>query len=167
MKRNFRFGCMADHVCRTLLLVGLALGLVGVMSAQTDTGRVTGTVADTTGAVIPGASVTLTNVDTGAAQSATSGADGNFNFSAVTRGNYKVAAVKDGFQTTQQSFTLQVSQVQTIEFHMAVGGASTTVEVTNAAPVVDLSTSSTGEVIAGRQVTELPLNGRNFTQRLC
>jgi len=47
---------------------------------------------------------------------------------------------------------------------MAVGGTSTTVEVTNAAPVVDLSTSSTGEVIAGRQVTELPLNGRNFTQ---
>src|SRR5882757_2269957 len=91
MKRNFRFGYVADYVCVALLLVGLMLGLTEVMSAQTDTGRVTGTVADATGAVIPGASVTLTNVDTGAAQSATSGADGNFNFSAVTRGNYKVA----------------------------------------------------------------------------
>ncbi len=132
--------------------------------AQTDTGRVTGLVSDPSGAVIPGSTVTLTNTDTGAVQTATSGPDGYFNFSAVIRGNYKVEATMQGFSKTSQRFTLQVSQVQDVIFHLNPGSESTVVEVTDAAPAIDLSTSSTGEVIAGRQVTELPLNGRNFTQ---
>ena len=164
MKRHPRFGLTADHLCRTLLLIGLALGLTGVMKAQTDTGRVIGTVADSSGAVIPGASVTLTNTDTGAKQTVTAGADGNFGFSGVVRGPYRVEAGNTGFVTAAQNFVLQVSQVQTIAFHLEVGSANTVVEVTDAAPIVDLSTSSTGAVIAGRQITELPLNGRNFTQ---
>jgi hypothetical protein len=141
----------------------LILGVSGTGHAQSDTGRVTGTVADTTGAVVPGTTVTLTNTDTGAAQTATSGDDGLFNFAAVTRGNYKVTATREGFKSVSQNFTLQVSQVQTIEFKLPVGGTNETVEVTDAAPIVDLSTSSVGEVVAGRQITELPLNGRNFT----
>jgi len=164
MKSNSRFGPIAGYVCRTLLLIGLAFGLAGVMRAQTDTGRVTGTVKDTTGALVPGATVTLTNTDTEAKQTRTADSDGSFSFAGVVRGSYKVEASSSGFVTASQSFVLQVSQVQTIEFHLTVGSASTTIEVTDAAPLVDLSTSSVGEVVEGKQITELPLNGRNFTQ---
>lgn len=132
--------------------------------AQTDTGRVIGVVTDSTGAIIPGSTVKLTNIDTGAVQTVAAGQDGNYSFAAVTRGNYRIEASHDGFQTTAQNFQLQVSQVQAVEFHLPVGESSQTVEVTDAAPLVETSTSSIGEVVQGRQVTELPLNGRNFTQ---
>ena len=149
---------------RTFLLIGLAFGLAGVMRAQTDTGRVIGTVADTTGALIPGATVTLTNTETGVVQTRTAESDGTFAFAGVVRGSYKVEGASQGFVTASQSFVLEVSQVQTINFRLTVGSSGTTIEVTGAAPLVDLSTSSVGSVVQGRQVTELPLNGRNFTQ---
>jgi hypothetical protein len=150
---------------KNLLLSIVCLLLVSGLSlrAQTDTGRVTGIVTDPTGAVVPDTTVKLTNTDTGATQTLTAGSDGNFTFSAVPRGNYKVEASHAGFQSVNQAFVLQVSQVQTVEFKMPVGASSETVEVNDAAPVVDLSTSSTGSVIEGKQVTDLPLNGRNFT----
>ncbi len=135
-----------------------------VARAQSDTGTVAGTIEDASGAVLPGSFVKLTNVDTGAVQTTTASGQGNFNFAALPRGNYRVQASHDGFQTTAQTFTLQVSQTQSLEVKLTAGAAATEVEVTDAAPIVDLATSSTGEVIAGRQVTELPLNGRNFTQ---
>src|SRR5882757_5263976 len=147
-----------------MLLCCLMVFGSGVMDAQTDTGRVTGTVADSSGAVVPAASVKLTNTDTGAVQTVVSGDDGNFNFAAILRGRYRVEASHDGFASAAQSFELQVSQVQTIAFHLNPGVVNTTDEVTDAAPVLDLATSAIGEVVAGRQVTELPLNGRNFTQ---
>jgi Carboxypeptidase regulatory-like domain len=165
MKRYFRHEHTTHHFFfRTLLLIGLALGLTGVMKAQTDTGRVVGTVADSTGALIPGATVTLTNTETGVKQTRTAGSDGSFVFTGVTRGSYKVEGSSQGFVTAVQNFVLEVSQVQTIDFQLTAGASDTTIEVTGAAPLVDLSTSSVGAVVQGRQVTELPLNGRNFTQ---
>jgi hypothetical protein len=161
MKKQTNFGRVTRAICTAVAIIGLITGLA---HAQTDTGRVTGTVTDTTGAIIPGATVTLTNKDTSAVQTLTSNDQGFFSFAGVPRGNYTVDASKDGFSKLEQNFVLQVSQVQTIEFHMQVGGSNTTVEVTDAAPLVDLATSSIGEVVEGRQVTELPLNGRNFTQ---
>ncbi len=146
------------------LLLALVAGSTRFAYAQTDTGTVTGTVEDTSGAVLPGTTIKLTNADTGAVLTATSSGDGNFSFPALPRGNYRVEGSHDGFQTTAQNFNLQVSQTQAITLHLAAGGASTVVEVTDAAPLVDLASSSVGEVVAGRQVTELPLNGRNFTQ---
>ena len=135
-----------------------------MIKAQTDTGRVVGTVADSTGALIPGAIVTLTNTETGVKQTRTAGSDGSFVFTGVTRGSYRVEGSSQGFVTAVQNFVLEVSQVQTIDFHLTAGASDTTIEVTGAAPLVDLSTSSVGAVVQGRQVTELPLNGRNFTQ---
>ena len=144
-------------LCCLLFLPGLDL------RAQTDTGRVTGIVTDPSGAVVPGTTLKLINTDTGVTLTVTAGNDGNFTFSAVPRGNYRVEASHTGFQSISQSFALQVSEVQTIAFKLPVGASGETVEVTDAAPVVDLSTSSTGAVIEGKQVTDLPLNGRNFT----
>jgi hypothetical protein len=132
--------------------------------AQTDTGRVVGTVADSTGAFIPGATVKLTNTDTNVVQSRTTGSSGEFTFPAMPRGHYSIEGSMSGFNAEVQRFQLEVTQVQTVDFKLATGSQSTTVDVTDAAPVIDLSTSSTGEVIQGRQVTDLPLGQRNFLQ---
>ena len=141
------------------------LSLCGATSfAQSDNGRVFGTVTDPTGAIIPGAKISLTNTETGAALTQTSGDDGTFTFPSVPRGNYTIEVSRDGFQPLTQSFTLAVSQVQEIVPQLQLAGATTTVEVTDVAPLVESATSSIGEDIRGAQVTELPLNGRNFTQ---
>ncbi len=156
------------QLARAAVTVSFALTapvlLPSLLLAQSDNGRVTGTVTDTTGAAIPNAAVTITNVETSAAQNATADASGSFNFPALPRGSYKVTATMAGFDTATQTFDLQVSAVQTVSFKLAIGGTTQTVEVTSEAPLVDAATSSIGEVIEGRQVTELPLNGRNFTQ---
>ena len=146
------------------VLAAAIAGAPATLHAQSDTGTVTGTVEDATGAILPGSTVRLINTDTGAVLLATAKDDGNFSFPAQPRGNYRIEASHDGFQTLAQLFTLQISQTQTVELKLNAGAAATVVDVTGAAPIIDLATSSTGEVIAGRQVTELPLNGRNFTQ---
>jgi hypothetical protein len=158
-----RRSSFASNLLPLPLLLCLAFLAGPIVRAQTDTGRVTGIVTDPSGAVVPGSTVKLINTDTGATLTLTAGSDGNFTFSAVNRGNYRVEAAHIGFQSVNQTFILQVSQVKTIELKLPVGTSSVTVEVTDAAPVVDLATSSTGAVVEGKQVTDLPLNGRNFT----
>src|SRR5580704_5361003 len=156
------------NIYQTLLIVFAILGLTFLLTgngrAQSDTGRVTGTVTDSTGALLPGAAVTLTNTATGVIQTATSGSDGDYTLAAVTRGNYTVAGTAKGFETVSQTFELQVSQVKTADLQLKPGASGVTVDVTDAAPIVDVSTSSTGEVIEGRQVVDLPLGQRNFLQ---
>ncbi|HEX3435462.1 MAG TPA: carboxypeptidase-like regulatory domain-containing protein, partial [Pseudacidobacterium sp.] len=131
---------------------------------QTDTARIQGTVLDQANAAIPNATITLTNTDTGAILTATTDGSGNFTFTALVRGNYSAQVQASGFTSQTQKLTLEVSQVQALNFHMQPGEVSTSVTVTSAAPIVDTTTSSTGAVIQGRQISELPLNGRNFTQ---
>ncbi len=162
MQEIFKIAQASRALFLTLLAVFILATASTVASAQSDTGRVTGFVADSTGAVIPGASITLSNVDTGAVQTRTAGSDGSFTFPALTRGNYKIESSMTGFSSSAQNFVLQVQEVQTVNFQLSAGSQSTVVEVTGAAAVVDLSTSSTGEVITGRQVVDLPLGQRNF-----
>ena len=131
---------------------------------QSDTGRITGNVVDSTDAIISGATVTLTNTETGVSQTTRSGSDGQFNFAAVMRGSYRLDVSDAGFATVTQTIALQVSQVADLTFRLSPGTTSTTIDVTSSQPIVDTSTSSTGAVIEGKQVNDLPLNGRNFTQ---
>gem|GEM_PF-178172 len=167
MYKQSRFSPSLHGRIRGTFAVFVAL-LVGLMAsslfAQSDTGSVRGTVADETGAAIPGAAVSLVNGDNGFTQNAVSDAAGDFHFEAVLRGNYSITVKAANFETAAQNFLLNVSQVQTISFKLKPGSTSTTVEVTDAAPIVDLSTSSIGAVVEPKQVIDLPLNDRNFTQ---
>jgi hypothetical protein len=150
----------------TLSLCALFFGLTvstGPLHAQTDSGTVRGTVMDKTSAVVQGAQVTLTSTDTGAIRSAKADAGGAFDFESVLRGSYIVQVEAPGFQAQKQGFELRVSQIQTLAFVLAPGSESISITVTDAAPVVDLSTSSTGLVVEAAQMSDLPLNGRNFT----
>jgi hypothetical protein len=131
--------------------------------AQTDTGGIAGTVTDPTGAVIPAVAITATNVDTGRQLSAVTNSTGNFTILAVPRGNYNVVASAPGFQGDSTVVTVTIQDTQTVTFQLQPAGATTTVTVTSAAPLIDTSNSTIGASIQGRQVTELPLNGRNFS----
>ncbi len=146
-----------------ILLVVIGLCLSGLALAQTDTGRIFGTITDPSGAVVPNATVSVTEVATGRLLTATTGASGEYSVNALPVAKYHVEVRKEGFKTATADIALEVSQVLEISLKLETGAASTTVEVTGEVPNVDTTTSSVGEVIQGRQVVDLPLNGRNFT----
>ncbi|MGA8110510.1 MAG: TonB-dependent receptor, partial [Acidobacteriaceae bacterium] len=158
-RENMRLG----GLWLALLLVTAVTLFTGQLFAQSDNGSIVGTVTDQTGAAIPNATVTVTNLDTNLEFHATSNGAGEFSIFAVPRGNYKAAVGAQGFQTQTVPFAVQVATAQSLIFKMIPGAVSTTVQVTSAAPLVDTSNATIGETIQGAQVTELPLNGRNFT----
>lgn len=147
-----------------LLALLLVLTFARPASAQSDLSSVRGTVVDLTGAAVAGAKVTVVGTDTGLTREAAASVTGGFAFEALPRGNYKATVAAAGFQTANDSFVLQVSQVVTLNFKLRPGAVSEEVTVTDAEPIVDLATSSTGTTIQAAQVEDLPLNGRNFTQ---
>ncbi len=164
MQLNFRTGRTGCRIFRVLMTVCLLAVSWTVLNAQSGGARVTGTVTDSTGAAIPGATVTLTNTDTNAVSKVTSSGNGDFSVNALPIGNYHAKVEMTGFASQEQDLKLDVGSVQTLKFTLGVGSEATTVNVTSAAPAVDLASSSTGEVITGRELSDLPLNGRNFTQ---
>ena len=142
----------------------LVLYLAGVALAQSDTARIVGTITDPAGAFVANATVTVTDAATGRVVTAATGATGEYAINALPIGKYHVEVKQQGFKSATADVTLEVDQVLEISLKLETGSASTTVDVTSEVPLVDTATSSTGEVIQGRQVVELPLNGRNFTQ---
>ena len=148
------------------------LSLVGWMSpavmAQQANATINGVVADPTGAAIPNAQVELTNVATSVVRTTTTNSGGAYAFPSVVPGVYSMQASATGFAAMrQQSITLEVSQTATYDFQLTVGSAQQNVTV-NAAEgaALETATSELGTVVNTKEVTDLPLNGRNFTQLL-
>jgi outer membrane receptor protein involved in Fe transport len=128
---------------------------------------VNGVVSDPSGAAVPAAQVALTNTATGVERTSTSNSDGAYAFLNVMPGQYSIRATAKGFSAmTQTQITLEVNQTATFDFHLKVGEAQSTVTVEATAAAVESSTSELGAVVNNRDVVELPLNGRNFTQLL-
>ena len=128
-------------------------------------GAIVGTVLDSSGAVIPNAEITVTNVDTGVSQHATSNATGNYRFSFLVPGNYKLSAKSAGFKTKLvTNVTVTVGQLLREDMTLDVGAASeeTTVSATEAP--IDLDTPARGQVIGSKAIENLPLNGREWIQ---
>jgi hypothetical protein len=152
-------------------LRALASGLLGLVvlfsmiavpaHAQEFRGTLSGKVTDTTGAVIPKANVTVTEVNTGTVSHTISGADGEWVVPFLLPGTYKVQARATGFESiVRNAITLQAQEHPIIDLAMAVGQASETVTVTSAAPLIDQANASVGQVISTQSVADLPLNGR-------
>jgi len=134
------------------------------LEAQVDTGSITGTVTDASGAVVSGAKVTLTNEGTAASLSTTTGAAGNYEFNPVRIGNYKIDVSAQGFKTSSEVHVgVDVSSNVTRNFKLQPGSVSETVEVTSEAPLLQSQDASVGQVVNQKNVNDLPLNGRNFT----
>ncbi|HYM13914.1 MAG TPA: TonB-dependent receptor, partial [Bryobacterales bacterium] len=151
-----------------LSFCGTAALLLAVCAASAFaqiTAGLTGTVTDASGAVIPGAKVTIIRVDTGTQREGMSNESGRYEFPTLTPGNYNITVQKEGFkQVTQDGIRLEVNQVARIDFALQLGAVTETVEVQAAAPLLESSTSAVGQVIETKAVSDLPLNGRNFAQ---
>ena len=136
---------------------------ISVAFAQFDTAAVLGTVKDSSGAVIPGAKVTLENVKTGVINVATANSSGNFDFVNVNIGDYRVKAEAPGFKASvTESFNVAVSARQRVDVTLSVGEASQTVAVEGAASLLETESSDRGQVINNLTIVNLPLNGRSY-----
>jgi Carboxypeptidase regulatory-like domain len=146
------------------IAVGAMLFIPRPLLAQVDTGSILGTITDPSGAVIGGATVTLTNEGTSATLSTTVESDGSYKFTPVRIGSYKVTASSQGFQTTEQkNIVVNVGSSVLVNFALRPGAVTETVEVTTSTPVLETQDASVGQVVNSRNVNNLPLNGRNFT----
>jgi carboxypeptidase family protein len=147
-------------------IVTLALGVLAypqIGAAQGFYGSITGTVTDSTGAVVLGATVNLTNSATGVkTQTATNG-DGVYSFPNIQPGTYQLTITQSGFKTTtRDSIDVQVASSVRVDIALAVGNATETAEVSAEAPILQTEEGSLGATIEGRAVTDMPLNGRNI-----
>jgi Carboxypeptidase regulatory-like domain len=143
----------------------LGLLLAVIAPAQQPDAQITGIITDSSGAVVPNARITIVNVDTGMKGEALSNESGNYAFSNLRPGTYRVTVSHSGFETVERSsITLVISQVARLDFPLQVGTTGQSVEVTAVAPALESSTASLGQLIDTRSVVDLPLNGRNFLQ---
>src|SRR5579864_7034643 len=142
--------CLTSLICQPLF-------------AQIDMGGLTGTVKDPTGAVVPGAELTLTNEATGVAQRVRSSSSGTYAFEAVPVGSYTLKVEASGFKAyVAAGLQVHIQTVVTADVSLTVGATGEVITVTSAAPMLQAQDASLGQTIATRAVNDLPLNGRNW-----
>lgn len=135
--------------------------------SQQSSASINGTVKDSSGAVVEGATITLTNIGTAVSRSSTSNSAGDYVVIDILPASYSIRVSKPGFSSvTQRQITLNVNQTATYDFTLTVGATQQTVTVEAAAVAIEASTAELGTVINEQAVKDLPLNGRNFTQLL-
>src|SRR4051812_43706544 len=142
------------------------LASAGICQAQTFRGGISGRVADSTGAVLPGVTVTATNDATGVARTTTTSATGDFSVPDLQLGMYTVEATLQGFQTVRTKVEVSVSQVASVDVKMGLSQVAETIKVTASALMLDTVSTALSNVIRPKQVQDLPLNGRDFTRML-
>ena len=148
----------------TLTCAGFLLVQNRSAIAQVDEGSITGTVTDSTGAVVPNAQVILLNTDQGITLETKSNGSGYYAFNPVRVGHYTITVTAQGFaKTTQQNLAVNVSQILQVNISLKLGQATETVEVNTAPTLLQTEQGSVGQVIGTQEVNNLPLNGRNFT----
>jgi hypothetical protein len=154
----------ARNLVRCLIFFCLA----SVLLAQTSgTSGLTGTVTDQTGAVVPNVTVTATNIANNSVRTAVTGADGTYRFTLLPPGTYRVSFASSGFKAAEvTAVTLDVTQTPVVDQKLEVGAQSDRVTVEASVETLQTTSSSLGTTIGSRQVTELPLSSRNFTQIL-
>jgi len=143
-------------------IAGLLCVAMGIASAQTS-GEITGEVKDPSGAVMPNASVTVTNTATNVGRSTVTNSSGVYSFPNLVPGTYDVKVMAPGFDSVLKTGVgLQVQQTARLDFDLRVGQSTQTVEVSGLAALLTTETATVGTVIEEKRITDLPLNGRNF-----
>ena len=159
---------LAIRSAKTAVLLAMLLTILAIpASAQIFMASVHGSALDPAGAAVPGVSIALTNVDTAVTHHTTTNPAGNYVILDVPPGNYTLSASANGFKTVKLSqFTLVVNQTATLDINLEVGKVQSSITVEAVGTKVQASTSELGAAVTERNVKELPLNGRNFTQLL-
>ncbi len=131
--------------------------------AQVDQGAITGYIKDSTGAVVPNATVTVTNLDTGLSLQVKTNGSGVYVVAPVKIGNYRVAATANGFDTvTQSNVRVDIQTRLSVNLTLQPGAVTENVTVTSAAPLLQTGDASVQQVISAQTIDNTPLNGRNF-----
>ncbi|HEY3837801.1 MAG TPA: carboxypeptidase regulatory-like domain-containing protein [Bryobacteraceae bacterium] len=141
----------------------LFLFVITSITAWGQTATISGIVTDSSHAVIAHANVTVVNLETGLRRETQTNDTGNYNFSLLPIGKYRVDATMNGFSSqSRPELQLDVDQAVRLDFTLTPGALKETVEVTAAAELLDSDTSTVGQVISNKSITEMPLNGRNY-----
>jgi hypothetical protein len=147
-----------------VLAIALAFTIASNPGYSQTFGEITGVVTDTTGAVVAGATVTVTNTQTNAVRRMTTNVDGNYVFPSLLPGVYSIRVESKGMQTEiRAGVELQVQQAARLDFELKVGSINEVVTVAGGAPLLTTENSTVGTVIDNQRIVDLPLNGRNFT----
>ena len=157
---------MNSKGCVVLLLVLLVVAATFV-SAQTFRGTILGTVSDTSGAVVPGATVKARNTGTGLERTTQTTAEGNYSISELPIGTYNVTVTQPGFQSALMSNILvDVATERRVDVALRLGQANETVEVTGEAAVAQVETTSNtlGGTLTSQEIANIPVNGRDYTK---
>lgn len=161
---GLRMHTYRTHLAVLLIAIFMVLGY-GPLYGQTGGGTIEGTVTDPSGGVIQGATVTITSETTGVARTIPTNSSGVYSASDLAAGRYTVKTSAAGFDSERVNhILLTVGAVRNVDVHLTVGAAQTTVTVTSLNTGVDTATSTVQGVVGGKQIRELPLNGRDFTQ---
>ena len=159
--RAFSNRCAA----RVLILSISILAASAIAGAQVESAKVVGTVRDSSGAIVTGAEVRVTEVETNVTHTIKTNANGEYVVTELKPGAYTVAVEYPGFKKVIEApFKLDVNQVVRVDLTLLVGSIAEQVTVTAAEPMLESQTSSIGQVVEAERVHELPLNGRNFIQ---
>ena len=167
-KRWLRALIDRDHTMVTALLAVLAiLLLLGGSALGSVTASISGTVKDSSGAAVVGATVTATNVETGIAQTQHTNDQGYYSFQTLSLGHYDLGVQQTGFRPFRETgMVLDVNSTLKIDVTMLVGEVQEAVTVTGDALHVETSSTQLGEVIEEKEMTSVPLNGRSYTDLL-
>src|SRR5688572_3088686 len=152
---------------RVFLLVALAICLTGILpeTAFAQQGQINGVVSDSSGGVIPGATVTATETATGFSQATASGANGRYNFPSRRPTGYTITAELTGFRTfRREGVVLAANQSLTVSIQLELGELAETVTVAGEASQVDITTATIAEVVDHARIVELPIAGREVAR---
>jgi Carboxypeptidase regulatory-like domain len=153
------------HVVYFLAMLIACFGLATWGLCQGVSGSFSGTITDPSGGVIPGVSVSITNVGTGVSRTSTTNSSGFYQFLTVQPGTYDIRASFRGFSTVvRRNQVLLVNQPASVNITLHPGAVTQTVTVAGQVPLVNTTNSTVGTVVESKQVVNLPLNGRQFTQ---
>jgi Carboxypeptidase regulatory-like domain len=151
----------AGLACVLTMVVCIGSALI----AQQFQGSFTGTVSDSSGASVPGVTVTATEADQGYSRSAVTKDAGSYEIPLLPPGNYRLTAAKRGFENISQGpMALTVNAHLKVDFQLTVGSQTTTVTVESTAPILDTQTYSVGTTVEQAKVSQLPFNGRHFLE---
>jgi hypothetical protein len=158
---------MRVQKCVWLAVAIVCVGLIGLKraSAQAATAAISGSITDTSGAVIPATTIQVRNTGTGLTREAQSDSQGRYNVPDLAIGDYELRASKTGFQTlVRAGVTLTVGSQPVIDFQLPVGRAEQTINVEAEVSAVETATATLSSLVNQEQMRQLPLNGRNFEQ---
>jgi protocatechuate 3,4-dioxygenase beta subunit len=128
-------------------------------------GTITGIITDPSGATVPGATVTVSNTATGFSREMKTDSTGNYTFPTLAVSTYELRVSATGFQTAEvANIRLEVNATVRQDIQLKIGAVAQTVEVQSTPPLLNTQNASVGQVIASREVADLPLNGRDFQQ---